>query len=226
VLDTPLSKIMQNWKSIVAVEANQLLERTGDFWQEDYWDTFMRDEEQTKKAIRYIENNPVKAKLCRAPEEWLFSSARLRDPQTRDLKLPQRRSAEHRSAAQAGRERRASLRPTQKWSGKHRSASSSRNSQFQKHAEQCSALRSHAFRSWMSARNVATRSAFGFVPCEPPWWRRTETLPASMSLPPVMSMVWTPNCSALAIVALNGVALKSESNRTMFVRSSFTMGWP
>jgi hypothetical protein len=48
----------------------------------------MRDEAQKIKAIRYIENNPVKAKLCRAPEEWPFSSARFRDPQTRELKLP------------------------------------------------------------------------------------------------------------------------------------------
>jgi hypothetical protein len=31
-------------------------------------------------------------------------------------------------------------------------------------------------------------------------------------------------CSALAIFALNGVALKSESTRTMLTRSSFTMG--
>lgn len=85
---TPLSKIIQNWKSISAVAANKLLGRSGDFWQLDYWDTFMRDDVQTRKAIRYIENNPVKAKLCRTPEEWLFSSARFRDPQTRDLKLP------------------------------------------------------------------------------------------------------------------------------------------
>jgi hypothetical protein len=48
----------------------------------------MRDEEQRRKAIRYIENNPVKSKLCRAPEEWPFSSARFRDPQTRELNLP------------------------------------------------------------------------------------------------------------------------------------------
>ncbi len=88
VSDTsPLSKIMQNWKSISAVAANKLLNRSGDFWQEDYWDTFMRDEEQTRKAIRYIENNPVKAKLCRTPEAWPFSSARFRDPQSRELKL-------------------------------------------------------------------------------------------------------------------------------------------
>jgi hypothetical protein len=43
----------------------------------------MRDEEQIRKAILYIENNPVKAKLCRAPEEWIFSSARFRDKMCR-----------------------------------------------------------------------------------------------------------------------------------------------
>ena len=38
------------------------------------------------------------------------------------------------------------------------------------------------------------------------------------------SIVWTRNCSALEIFALNGVALKSESTRIMYARSSFTMG--
>jgi REP element-mobilizing transposase RayT len=98
VWQTPLSRIVQNWKSIVAVEGNKLLERTGRFWQPEYWDRFMRDVEQKLKAIRYIENNPVKAKLCRTPEEWPFSSARFRDPATGELKLPRRWSAEHRSA--------------------------------------------------------------------------------------------------------------------------------
>ncbi|MGA2279854.1 MAG: transposase [Verrucomicrobiota bacterium] len=86
---TPLTRIVQNWKSIAAVEANKLLGRTGRFWQPDYWDRHMRDAEQTSKAVRYIENNPVKAKLCHAPEDWPFSSARFRNPQTRELKLPQ-----------------------------------------------------------------------------------------------------------------------------------------
>ena len=84
----PLSKIVQNWKSISAAAANKLLGRTGDFWQVDYWDTFMRDPEQTRKAARYIEINPVKAQLCRSPEDWPFSSARFRNPQTQKLKLP------------------------------------------------------------------------------------------------------------------------------------------
>lgn len=86
--DVPLSKIIQNWKLLVAVKANKLLGRSGDFWQPDYWDTFMRDEAQRIKAVRYIENNPVKAGLCRAPEEWPHTSARFRDPHTRELSLP------------------------------------------------------------------------------------------------------------------------------------------
>jgi REP element-mobilizing transposase RayT len=86
--EVPLSRILQNWKSLTAVEANKFLGRTGRFWQPEYWDRFMRNEEQKQKAVRYIENNPVKAKLCRMPEEWPFSSARYRDQQTRELKLP------------------------------------------------------------------------------------------------------------------------------------------
>lgn len=84
----PLSRVMQNWKSITAIEANKVGGANGRFWQPDYWDTYMRDEEQTRKAIRYIENNPVKAALCRAAEEWPFSSARFRDEKTRALVLP------------------------------------------------------------------------------------------------------------------------------------------
>ena len=79
VWDWPLAKMLQNWKSVSAVAANKQLKRAGSFWQREYWDTFVRDEEQEQKAIRYIENNPVNAKLCRASEEWPFSSARFRD---------------------------------------------------------------------------------------------------------------------------------------------------
>jgi REP element-mobilizing transposase RayT len=49
------------------------------FWADGYWDTYMRDAEQERRAIRYIENNPVKAGLVRSPDEWLWSSRRFRD---------------------------------------------------------------------------------------------------------------------------------------------------
>ncbi len=57
------------------------------FWQREYWETFMRSEEQERAAIRYVENNPVNAKLCRTAEDWPFSSARFCD-EYRRLVLP------------------------------------------------------------------------------------------------------------------------------------------
>ena len=47
----------------------------------------MRDEQQERTAIRYIENNPLKARLCPAAGQWPFSSARFRD-EYRRLILP------------------------------------------------------------------------------------------------------------------------------------------
>jgi hypothetical protein len=59
-------------------KSNTLLRRAGTFWQEDYFDTYMRSEAHFRQAVRYIEDNPTKARLVRAPEDWLWSSARYR----------------------------------------------------------------------------------------------------------------------------------------------------
>ncbi len=87
VWQMPLAKLLQSWKSFIAGEANEILRRTGSMWEPEYWDTFMRDEEQEQKAIRYIEANPVKAKLCQTAKDWSYSSARFRD-EYRRLVLP------------------------------------------------------------------------------------------------------------------------------------------
>lgn len=107
----PLYKIVQNWKVHIENRARKTSnpERRAPSrldgkptsnepgrcpalrlkWQREYWDTFMRDEKQERKAVRYLENNPVKAKLCRTPTEWAFSSARFRD-EYRRLVMPMR----------------------------------------------------------------------------------------------------------------------------------------
>jgi len=76
-------------ESYTAKEANKVLRRKGQFWQEDYWDTFMRDEEHELKTRRYIENNSTKAKLVAFRKDWPWSSARFRDSYER-LCLPDR----------------------------------------------------------------------------------------------------------------------------------------
>jgi REP element-mobilizing transposase RayT len=77
--DEPLRKVIAGWKSYTAKEANRVLGRIGQFWAEDYWDTYMRNEEHTMRTRRYIENNPVQARLVLDPAQWAWSSARFRD---------------------------------------------------------------------------------------------------------------------------------------------------
>lgn len=83
VLCTPaagfsLASIMHSLKSFTSSEANKMLNRRGHFWQKEYFDRFIRNPGQFAKTVAYIENNPVKANLCDRPEDWPFSSARLR----------------------------------------------------------------------------------------------------------------------------------------------------
>ena len=79
VWEVPLAKLINNWKGRSAREANQLLIRTGPFWQKDYFDALIRDEAHLKRAIRYTEANPVKADLVKAARDWRWNSARHRD---------------------------------------------------------------------------------------------------------------------------------------------------
>jgi len=79
VMDTPMSQVVDAWKGYTAKKANKVLLKRGRFWQSGYWDTYMRDARHLEKTRRYIENNPVGAKLIRLAKKWPLSSARFRD---------------------------------------------------------------------------------------------------------------------------------------------------
>jgi REP element-mobilizing transposase RayT len=79
VWDVPLSKLLNLWKGRSARAANQVLRRSGHFWEREYFDTLIRDAAHLVRAIRYTENNPVKAGLARETKNWTWSSARGRD---------------------------------------------------------------------------------------------------------------------------------------------------
>jgi alanine-synthesizing transaminase len=70
-----LPKILQSLKTWSAKEANNALQRTGRFWMPDYFDRYIRNDEHYGDVVAYIENNPVKAKLCDEASEWRFGSA-------------------------------------------------------------------------------------------------------------------------------------------------------
>ncbi|MHB1560544.1 MAG: REP-associated tyrosine transposase, partial [Isosphaeraceae bacterium] len=70
-----LSSIVHSWKSFTAKQANARLGLSGQFWQEEYFDRMIRDEDHWYNTVAYIEENPVKAGLCARAEEWPFGSA-------------------------------------------------------------------------------------------------------------------------------------------------------
>jgi putative DNA methylase len=79
LFDSALSEILHSWKSFSAKKANRFLQRSGGFWQDEYFDRLIRSEKHFRAAVEYIENNPMKAGLCTDPADWSCSSARLRN---------------------------------------------------------------------------------------------------------------------------------------------------
>ena len=73
-----LAEIMHSLKSYTSNEANKMLGRKGRFWQKEYFDRYLRNGRHFAKVLAYIENNPVKARLCERAEDWPFSSASFR----------------------------------------------------------------------------------------------------------------------------------------------------
>jgi len=70
-----LSSITHSWKSFTASKANVVLARKGAFWAPEYYDRVIRDEVHYDAALSYVAMNPVKAGLCRRPEDWRYSSS-------------------------------------------------------------------------------------------------------------------------------------------------------
>ena len=66
-----LGGIIHSWKSFTATRANRLLHRSGPFWQREYFDRIIRDEEDLSATVKYVVENPAKAKL----KDWNWTSA-------------------------------------------------------------------------------------------------------------------------------------------------------
>jgi len=80
----PLGSLVGSWKGASAREINLTLDRQGRLWQPEYFDRYIRDEAHLRRAILYVEENPVKAGLVGRAEDWAFSSASHRRGQDED----------------------------------------------------------------------------------------------------------------------------------------------
>ncbi len=59
-----LAEIMKRVKGRSALRIRHLLGNTGQVWQREWFDRWMRDDAEWERTVHYIRNNPVKAKLA------------------------------------------------------------------------------------------------------------------------------------------------------------------
>jgi REP element-mobilizing transposase RayT len=83
-----LGALIASWKRFTAAGANRTIGRSGPFWQKDYWDRFIRNDEHFAAAERYIDANPVKAGLAEAAHQWRWGSARLKHDARSESRAP------------------------------------------------------------------------------------------------------------------------------------------
>lgn len=77
-----LSAILHSLKRYTARRANEVLGRSGQFWQHENYDRAVRDEDELHRILTYVMNNPVKAGLVTAWEDWNWTYvASLHGPQ-------------------------------------------------------------------------------------------------------------------------------------------------
>lgn len=65
-----LSRLMQSIKSCSARQVQKARGSTGQLWQREYHDRFIRNQAELDEKRLYIWNNPVKAGLCEAAESY------------------------------------------------------------------------------------------------------------------------------------------------------------
>ena len=79
LIETPEPNIavgMQWLNSTYAHRFNEKYERIGHLFQRRYADGIILTDEHLHEVIRYIPLNPVRAGLCKRPEDWPWSSCR------------------------------------------------------------------------------------------------------------------------------------------------------
>jgi REP element-mobilizing transposase RayT len=67
-----LADVIHSWKSFTAKRANTILGLEGAFWQREYYDHLVRNESELHRAIRYVAENPEKAKLKNWRRVWVL----------------------------------------------------------------------------------------------------------------------------------------------------------
>jgi putative transposase len=76
-------QILHSWKSFSAHTINKQLHRSGPLWERESFDHLVRNMRSLERLIRYTEDNPAAASLCKVASEWPHSSRTRYDEQSR-----------------------------------------------------------------------------------------------------------------------------------------------
>src|SRR5688572_17377536 len=71
IFELELASVISAWKSNSAKRINEILGRQGAFWQRDYFDYLVRDDNELWSVVNYVKNNPIKAGLADWPWVWV-----------------------------------------------------------------------------------------------------------------------------------------------------------
>jgi S-adenosylmethionine decarboxylase proenzyme len=67
-----IDEILHSWKSFTAHKINNILKKDGIFWQREYYDHLVRDQEEFERIIQYVSDNPIKANLKNWNWVWAY----------------------------------------------------------------------------------------------------------------------------------------------------------
>jgi len=71
-----VTRILQSLKMFTARDANEILERKGQFWHRESYDHIVRNQEEFINVVDYIIQNPVKAGLVKNWRDWKWTYVR------------------------------------------------------------------------------------------------------------------------------------------------------
>lgn len=72
-----LASNMQSLKGYTAFKCNRRLGREGEFWAHESYDHYVRDADEWRRIMKYVLNNPVKARYVDTWRDWKWNYQRV-----------------------------------------------------------------------------------------------------------------------------------------------------
>src|SRR5580765_1447488 len=69
-----ISGVVKDVKYVSCCKLNRSRQSKGSIWQHQFWDRFVRNNQEMRLRLDYMHHNPVRKGLVERPEDWPWSS--------------------------------------------------------------------------------------------------------------------------------------------------------